>query len=113
MFEGTKSGQFKPPSGEWYEFAERIESESKGDPGAGRTAEEFLPSFWAEESEAETSARPRHSWFWPSIIVGAIAGSLFAAELWRRSRDKGGREDRIQTFGTSDAIGYDERYNPR
>ncbi|HEY6351231.1 MAG TPA: hypothetical protein VI636_17645 [Candidatus Angelobacter sp.] len=101
----------KPPSEEWYRFAERIELETRGDAGAGHAAEEFLPSFWSEEPETESSVSSRHSWFWPGILIGAIVGSLFAVEFRRRSRDQEEKPNRNREFGTSGT--YDKVANRR
>jgi hypothetical protein len=100
----------KPPSEEWYQFADRIESETQADPGAGYTAEEFLPSFWQNESDTGATDRRHGSKFWPSILIGAIAGGLIAAEFWRRSRDEE-EERENRKFGTSGT--YDRRYRLR
>ena len=96
MFGTTKRGEIKPPSEDWYEFAERVESETRSDAAAGYTAEEFLPSFWTEASRQQSSAdfatADRDSsngvmWFLTGLGVGALLGVLYAPHSGRETRD--------------------------
>jgi len=87
--DGTRSKTMHPPSQHWYEFAKQAEAEASGDAGAGQVVEEFLPTLWAEDLDEDTARPSRRSWFWPTVIAGALVGGFFAAaEYWRRSDER-------------------------